>query len=73
VLLDCGTYCASWLEDFCPGIPQLTSICGAFNEGVDIYVDATLAYGGVEARLECAFDRGKPRTATIVGTKKHPR
>ena len=69
VLLDCGTYCASWLEDFCPGIPQLTSICGAFSEDVDIYVDATLAYGGVEARLECAFDRGKPRTATIVGTK----
>lgn len=69
VLLDCGIYCASWLEDFCPGIPQLERICGAFTGDVDTYVDATLEYGGVEARLECAFDRAKPRTATIVGTK----
>ncbi|MBQ9006661.1 MAG: Gfo/Idh/MocA family oxidoreductase [Atopobiaceae bacterium] len=69
VLLDCGIYCASWLEDFCPGIPRLDRICGAFTDGVDTYVDATLEYGGIEARLECAFDRAKPRTATIVGTK----
>lgn len=69
VLLDCGTYCASWLEDFCPGVPELTALHGVVRDDVDLYVDATMGYGGVEARLECAFDRGKPRTATIVGTK----
>ncbi|MDO5709309.1 MAG: Gfo/Idh/MocA family oxidoreductase [Coriobacteriales bacterium] len=69
VLLDCGTYCASWLEDFCPGVPELTALHGVVRDDVDLYVDATMVYGGVEARLECAFDRGKPRTATIVGTK----
>ncbi len=69
VLLDCGTYCASWLEDFCPGVPELTALHGVVRDDVDLYVDATMVYGGVEARLECAFDRGKPRTATIVGAK----
>lgn len=65
VLLDCGTYCASWLEDFCSGAPTLTSIAGASKDGIDTYVDAHLSLGNVSARLECAFDRAKPRTATI--------
>ncbi len=69
VLLDSGTYCASWLDDFCPGVPVLTGIAGTIKDGVDIYVNATMDYGGLEATLECAFERGKPRTATIVGTK----
>lgn len=69
VLLDSGTYCASWLEDFCPGIPTLTSICGTIDHGVDVYVNAQLNHGGIPASLECSFERGKPRTATIVGTK----
>ena len=69
VLLDCGTYCASWIEDFCPGIPTLVSVAGASKDGIDTYVDARLDHGGISARLECAFDRGKPRTATLVGTK----
>ena len=69
VLLDCGIYCASWIEDFCPGIPTLVSIAGATKDGIDTYADARLSHGGVSARLECAFDRAKPRTATIVGTK----
>jgi len=66
VLLDCGTYCASWIEDYCPGVPTLRSVAGAQKEGIDIYADAHLDHGGVAARLECAFDRAKPRTATIV-------
>lgn len=69
VLLDCGTYCASWIEDFCPGVPTLVSIAGATKNGIDTYADAHLSHGGISARLECAFDRAKPRTATIVGTK----
>lgn len=69
VLLDCGTYCASWLEDFCPGIPTLVSVAGAQKDGIDIYADAWMSYGGIEARLECAFDRAKPRTATLVGER----
>ena len=69
VLLDCGTYCASWIEDFCPGLPTLVSIAGATKDGIDTYADARLSHGGIDARLECAFDRAKPRTATIVGTK----
>lgn len=68
VLLDCGVYCASWVEDFCPGTPVLASVAGATKNGVDTYVDARLACGDTTARLETAFDRAKPRTATIVGT-----
>ena len=69
VLLDCGTYCASWLEDLCSGTPELASIAGAQKDGIDIYADARFEYGGIDARLECAFDRGKPRTCTIVGAQ----
>lgn len=69
VLLDCGIYCASWIEAFCAGTPQLTAIAGQDKNGIDVYVDATLAFDGVTARLECAFDRAKPRTATLVGER----
>lgn len=69
VLLDCGTYCASWIEDLCPGTPTLESVQDRLIEGIDVYADAWLNYGDTQARLECAFDRAKPRTATIVGTK----
>lgn len=69
VLLDCGTYCASWLEDFCPDPIKLVSVTGAKKNGIDVYVDARFDCGGIEARLECAFDRAKPRNATIVGTR----
>ena len=65
VLLDCGTYCASWIEDFCPGEPRLVSASVNTKEGIDVYADALFDCGGVAARLECAFDRAKPRTATI--------
>lgn len=69
VLLDCGIYCASWLEEFCPAEPTLIDADVALSNGIDVYVDARLDFGGIEARLECAFDRGKPRTATIVGER----
>lgn len=69
VLLDCGTYCASWIAELCPGTPELVSIAGAEKGGVDVYADARLVCGGIDARLECAFDRAKPRTATIVGER----
>ena len=68
VLLDCGIYCASWLEDFCAGTPELVSIAGAEKDGVDVYADAAFAFDGCAGRLECAFDRAKARTATLVGT-----
>lgn len=67
VLLDCGTYCASWVCAFCPGELELVSIADKHKNGIDVYVDAELTNGLVTARLECAFDRAKPRTATLVG------
>lgn len=67
VLLDCGTYCASWIEDLCPGIPKLVSVDAETQNGIDIYVNALFDHDGVTARLECAFDRAKPRTCLIEG------
>ena len=67
VLLDCGIYCASWLQEFGGGTPRLESITGAERDGINVYADARLDLGGVAGRLECAFDRAKRRTATLVG------
>ena len=67
VLLDCGTYCASWIEAFCPQGLGLVSVDSNVVDGVDAYVDARLGLGDMTARLECAFDRAKPRVATLVG------
>lgn len=71
VLLDCGIYCASWLDDYLPaGEPHVAGFAGIANgDGVDLYADAMLEMGGKTATLECAFDRAKPRRATLVGTK----
>lgn len=68
VLLDCGTYCASWLTDFAPGDLSLVRLAGVERAGIDVYADARLDVGGFSARLECAFDRAKPRRATLIGT-----
>ncbi|MBQ9058051.1 MAG: Gfo/Idh/MocA family oxidoreductase [Atopobiaceae bacterium] len=68
VLLDSGIYCASWIEDFLPGIPSLVSLDYTLHTGIDYYVDAELTHGGYEAHLECAFDRTKAREARIIGT-----
>ncbi|MDO4797173.1 MAG: Gfo/Idh/MocA family oxidoreductase [Coriobacteriales bacterium] len=67
VLLDCGTYCASWLAAFCPGDLRLVSANVECIDGIDVYADAHFCANGVEAGLECAFDRAKLRTATLVG------
>lgn len=67
VLLDCGCYCASWLEDLLPGSLEVTQVRGRLEDGIDYYVDAQLKVGGKPARLECAFDRKKPRRAVING------
>lgn len=71
VLLDCGIYCASWLDNYLPaGEPHVAGFAGIANrDGVDLYADAVLEMGGKTATLECAFDRAKPRRATLVGTK----
>ncbi|MBR3234355.1 MAG: Gfo/Idh/MocA family oxidoreductase [Atopobiaceae bacterium] len=71
VLLDCGIYCASWIEDLCSGTPKVVSFEGKQKDGIDIYVDAWLDYDGMDACLECAFDRAKLRTATLVGERGH--
>lgn len=71
VLLDCGIYCASWLDDFLPaGEAQVTAFAGVANDqGIDMYASATLEVAGLSATLECAFDRAKPRQAVLVGTR----
>lgn len=69
VLLDCGTYCANWLADILDGNQpiEMGEVTSVIKDGVDVYVCAELSVGGVTAELECAFDRAKPRTATLVG------
>ena len=70
VLLDCGIYCAGVIDDFLPeGDTELAGFAGMNgDQGVETYVDADLRIAGCTATLECAFDRAKPRTATIEGT-----
>lgn len=70
-LLDCGCYCASWLEDFLPGDPTLTRIAVNQQDNVDYYVRAQMQFGACAAVLECAFDRAKPRQVVLRGTKGH--
>ncbi len=69
VLLDCGIYCASWIEELCAGEPEVVDVDGVTKDGIDVYADALLRMGDIDVRLECAFDRAKPRTCTIVGTR----
>ncbi|MEJ8305846.1 Gfo/Idh/MocA family oxidoreductase [Saccharibacillus sacchari] len=66
-LLDVGTYCASWIEDFAPGSIELQTVAANQQDSVDYYIDAELQAGGVKARLECAFDRQKERVAVLQG------
>lgn len=67
VLLDCGCYCATWLEDYLPGELSVMQVRGQLKDGIDYYIDAGLSMGGCKASLECAFDRKKPRQAVING------
>ena len=66
VLLDCGIYCASWIEELLTGDIGLDrAICERYGDGSDIYCDAHLNVGGVPAELECACDRALPRDLTV--------
>ena len=67
-LLDGGIYCASWLEDLLPGAPELVKVYTSVKDGIDHYTDAYLRFSGQSARLECAFDRARPRQAVLRGT-----
>ncbi|WP_186365783.1 Gfo/Idh/MocA family protein [Enorma burkinafasonensis] len=69
VLLDCGIYCASWLEELLPGSIGVTgAACTRYEDGSDVYCDGELTIGGVSAELECACDRAKPRELRVTGT-----
>lgn len=57
-LLDCGSYCASWLEDFLPGNPALTKIAVNQQDNVDYYVQAQMQFGAHTAVLPL-FSSGK--------------
>lgn len=69
VLLDCGIYCASWLDELLPGEIAVERVDTAFYEGSDVYVDAHMAIGGVAAELECACDRARPRQLVVEGER----
>lgn len=68
-LLDVGIYCASWLEDFLGEITGVKNVTAKIEGGVDYYVDAEINFGEKSGKLECAFDRKKPRQAIIHGTR----
>lgn len=68
-LLDEGIYCACWLEDYLGAASGLSDIETNIIDDVDHYVNAFLDFNGKQARLECAFDRSKPRQAVISGSK----
>lgn len=66
-LLDVGIYCASWLEDFLGAATNCNKIISEVRAGVDYYIDAELNFSGKVGKLECAFDRKKPRQAILIG------
>lgn len=69
VLLDCGIYCASWLDELLPGEIAVERVDTAFYEGSDVYDDAHMTIGGVAAELECACDRARPRQLVVEGER----
>lgn len=71
VLLDTGIYCASWIDDLLPGAVEVVRARADLMGEVDSYDIAELSVGGVEAVLECAFDRPGPREAVITGVAGH--
>jgi len=64
-LLDVGIYCASWLDDFLGEVTSAEKIISEVKGEVDFYVDAELNFSGRIGKLECAFDRKKPRQAIL--------
>ena len=69
VLLDCGIYCASWLDELLPGEIAVERVDTAVYEGSDVSVDAHMTIGGVAAELECACDRARPRQLVVEGER----
>lgn len=66
-LLDVGIYCASWLDDFLGEVTSVKKITSKIRDEVDYYVDAELNFSERIGKLECAFDRKKPRQAILIG------
>lgn len=68
-ILDSGTYCVSWLEDFLSGEADLRYIRGNYWGGIDYYVLAELDFDGVKVTYETGFDRRKNRECIIETDK----
>jgi len=64
-LLDVGIYCASWLDDFLGEVTNANKVTAEIKNGIDFYVDAELNFSGRVGKLECAFDRKKPRQTIL--------
>lgn len=69
VLLDCGIYCASWIEELLPGSVEVERVDASYRQHADVYVDARMKVGGVPVELECACDRARPRQLVVEGTR----
>ena len=63
--MDVGIYCASWLDDFLGEVTNVNKVTAEIKNGIDFYVDAELNFSGRVGKLECAFDRKKPRQAIL--------
>lgn len=68
-LLDVGIYCASLLQDLLGSEFKVVETYIIKENGIDIYTYAVFDFNGKRGILETAFDREKPRSAEIVGTK----
>lgn len=68
-LLDVGIYCISWIEELLKGDIRLVRAEARIAEGIDWYVSADLSNQTIQAHMETAFDRKKPRNLIIRGEK----
>ena len=78
ILLDCGIYCASWIDELTWrsfGQPEIRHTTFRMAEQVESYARCWLLYKDesgeqeLRAMLECAFDEKKPAKLTIYGEK----
>ncbi len=76
ILLDCGIYCASWIDELTSGKygpPEIRLADFRMEGKVESYAKSWLLYKDqtgdqdLRAMLECAFDEKKPRMLTIYG------
>ena len=68
-LLDCGIYCAGWIEELMSGPWEVTDSVARLHGSADVYSRTAFQAGSVTAVLECAFDEGKPRQLTVLGER----